>query len=172
MKRKDKIIEKRNGKYLPIILIGIAIILGYAIYSQHVQKQPPVLSPNSTQQRLLPANLTDDEHFILNPPSSDASRSAKDKHAQTVAKLAIVGSNIQITNCKPSPLVLQVKLGSEFTITNKDSTSHNITFDEEHTYKVSANGNLTIKAEFKYGAGDYGYVCEGVGLVGFIHVAP
>lgn len=162
---------KRNSKVL--ILIGIATLLGIAIFNQQkVKSSPtPTASPSpSPQLRPLPLNLTDDERFILNPPSVEASRSALNKHAQTVKKLAKIGDLLELKDCQPTPLALEVKQGSEFKIKNEDSVSHNIIFDEEHIYKIPANGSLTIKAKFKYGTGDYGYVCEEVGLVGFLHV--
>lgn len=163
--------KKNSSNILIVILIGSALLLGYAIYNQYQQK----LSTNSTkpsQPKLLPTNLTDDERFILSPPSADASRSAKDKHAQTMAKLAKVGDSIEINDCQPTPLVIQVKEGSNLKIVNKDQTAHKITFDDEHIYKIGAKDDLTIKAEFKYKAGDYGYICEGLGLVGFVHIVP
>ncbi len=178
MKRKNTITKEKNRKYLPIILIGIALVLGYAVYSQYARKQSSDATVQSTippsspaKSQLLPSDLTADERFMLNPPSVEASRGAKQKHAQIVAKLAVDGDNIQINNCKPSPLVLHVKIGSEFTMTNNDSVDHDITFYEEPTYKLPANNSLTIKAAFKYGTGDYGYVC-GEGIVGFLHITP
>ncbi len=168
--------KRKQGKWKIIILVSIAILLGIAIFNQQKGK----FSNNnygsspapSVQPQLLPSNLTDDEKFILFPPPADASKSAKEKHAQIVAKLAKEGDFIEIKNCQPTPLVLQVKQGSKFTIKNDDSIAHNFIIDEEHQYKVPANGNLEIVAQFKYGTGDYGYICQGTGLTGFLHVAP
>ncbi len=160
-----------NGKWKIIILIGIAVMLGAVILNQQKPKSSSQITPSpSTAPKLLSTNLTAEERFILDPPSVEASRSAKQKHAQTVAKLAKMGNTIETKNCQPAPLVLQVKQGSEFKIKNNDNTQHYIIFDEEHIYKIPANGDLTIKAQFKYGTGDYGYVCKGSGLVGFVHV--
>lgn len=39
-----------------------------------------------------------EEKFILDPPSAEASRSALNKHAQTVAKLAKNGDALEINN--------------------------------------------------------------------------
>lgn len=167
------LVHKRNFKL--VILVAAAILLLVAISKQQKIKQSasPSPSPNiSTQPKQLPTTLTEDERSILNPPSVDASRSAKDQHAQTVAKLAKEGNTLEIKDCKPNPLVLQVKQGSDFKINNNDSVDRKITFDEDHVYKIPANNKLTIKAEFKYGTGDYGYICEGTGLVGFLHIAP
>lgn len=165
---------KKNSK--AIILLSIAILLAVAIFNQQKAKTSQNNSGSSpvpsAQPGLLPTTLSDDEKFILFPPSADASKSAKEKHAQIVAKLAKQSDTLEIKDCQPTPLVLLVKQGSKFTIKNKDSAAHNFVIDEEHQYKVSANGSLEIVAQFKYGTGDYGYVCEGTGLTGFLHVAP
>ena len=166
-------LKVKSSKFKVIILILVALILGYAIYNQQKAKTSPAPSTReSSQSQIIPSTLTEDEKFILNPPSEDASQSAKDKHRDTVAKLAKEGSKLEIKDCKPDILVLQAKQGSPITIQNKDSVPHKIIFDSEHYYGVEANGKTTIKAEFKYGTGDYGYVCEGVGLTGFLHIAP
>ncbi len=176
--RRLNIVRAKLRTYLKnikfIILVGITLLLGVAIFNQQNAKlsQSPSPSPSKSEKQLLPSNLTDDKRFILNPPSAEASRAAKDKHMQIVAKLAKVGDILEIKDCQPNPLVLQVKQGSEFKIKNNDNVKHKIIFDEENKYKIPANGQLTIKADFKYGSGDYGYVCEGVGLVGFLHVTP
>lgn len=176
LKLENARLPARRGKWKIIILVGIASLLAVAIFNQQKTKLSQNNSASSPapsiQPKLLPSNLTDDEKFILFPPSVDASKSAKEKHAQIVAKLAKMGDSIEIKDCQPTPLVLQVKQGSKFTIKNGDTTSHNIVIDEEHQYKIPANGNLEIVAQFKYSTGDYGYICEGVGLTGFLHVAP
>lgn len=169
LETRNSKLETRNSKFKIIALVGIAVLLLVGINNQQKAKTSPAPSP---QAKLMPSNLSEDEKFILNPPSPDASASAKQKHAQTVAKLALVRNQVEIKDCQPTPLVLQVKQGSEFTVKNSDNTSHTLTFDEDHNFKIPANGLTTIKAEFKYGTGDYGYVCEGVGLVGFLHIIP
>lgn len=154
-----------------ITFLAITVILALAIYSQHKIKPStdPAPSP-SPQPKLLSDTLTPDEKFILNPPPADASRSAKKKHAEVVAKLAKETPMLEIKNCQPNPLVLQIKQGSEFKIKNYDTVERRIFVDGSHVYKIPAKGEQNIKAEFKYGTGDYGYVCEGVGLVAFLHV--
>ncbi len=159
-----------------IILLGI-LVVAVAIMNQQKTKQLTYYnlapSPSPTIKPIpLPANLTDEEKFILNPPSAEASRSALNKHAKIVAKLAKEGNILGINNCLPTPLVLQVKQGDQLTIKNGDS-KHKIMFDEEHVYELPTNNSLTLKASFKYGTGDYGYVCEGSEgrrIVGFLHV--
>lgn len=178
--------QSSNVKFA--ILVGIAVLLGVATFNRQTpikpgQKiNPPGRPPSSSALPLtpqtfkpipLPANLTEDEKFILNPPPADASRSALNKHAQTVAKLAKKGNTLELNNCQPNPLVLQVTQGDILTIKNNNDNQHKLMFDEEHVYQLPNNNSLTLKAQFKYGTGDYGYVCEGregIRIVGFLHV--
>lgn len=174
---KSKIKDQRSKV---IILMGIAIVTASAIYNQQQTKLSsyPAISPAPSPTlvpRPLPDNLTADEKFILYPPSADASKSALKKHAQTVKKLAKKADTLEISNCQPKPLVLIVKQGSELTIKNNDNTKRWLIFDEDHLYLLPTNDSLTIKAEFKYGTGDYGYICKeegSIGLIGFLHVVP
>lgn len=156
------------------ILLGIAIVLGVAIYNQQQVKAPsPTISPSpSPQLRPLPENLTAEERFILNPPPAEASRSVLQKHAQTVKKLAKEGDAVAIKDCHADPLVVRVKQGSEIQIKNMDNVSRTIIFDEDHIFKLPPESSKTIKAKFKYGTGDYGYVCHNIAMVGFLHVVP
>src|SRR3989344_1909630 len=168
LKLKIKSYKLKYKKLLPVILLGIGLLLIVALSNQKTEKPLPSPTP-SFQLRTLPSNLTEEEKFILTPPSADASTSAKQKHAEAVAKLAKDGSLVEIKDCQPSPLVLNIKQDSEFKINNKDNITHKIVIDSEHIYEIPAMGSLSIKARFKYGTGDYGYVCEDVGLVGFLH---
>lgn len=162
MKTKHRQTVEAKQRTLLVALIIVGLILGYSIYNQSQQKS----------QKSIPQALTEDERFILTPPSSDASKSALKKHAQMVKKLAQDGSLLEIKDCDPNPLVLKTRIGSDLEIKNQSTTNHRIIIDSKHYYDVPANGSKIIKAEFKYGTGDYGYVCEGAGLVGFLHITP
>lgn len=157
------------------IIIGVVALVVLAQSTktpQVINKPSPSPSPKVFYNipDMLPKDLTDDEKFILNPPLPEAPKSEKEKHAATVAKLAEAGSVVEIQGCNPKPLVLQVKVGSSFEIKNEDTKAHKFIFDEDHSYDIPAHGSKTIKADFKYGAGDYGYVCNSVGITGFLHL--
>lgn len=150
--------QKKNLFLLAFLLLVIGIMT----------RRPA--QPISTPSPSLTPGLTAEEKFILNPPPKDASRSALEKHAQTVAKLAKEGDMIEINHCQPTPRVLKTKLGSSLTIKNDDNAVRMIIFDSQHIYKIPPKGHTTIMTELKYGTGDYGYVCSGAGIVGFLHI--
>ena len=70
-------------------------------------------------------------------------------------------------------LTLSIFLTGDAAFKNMDNVERTLIFDGEHAYELPANGSQTIKADFKYGTGDYGYVCKGaVRLAGFLHIIP
>lgn len=169
---KKKLAVKNTG-FIILISVGFLVLLGMATFKQQVPKYSSNHPNSSLAPALIPSkSLVDDERFILNPPAVDASRSAKQQHARIVAKLAKIGDTLEIKDCLPTPLVLQLKQDTEFKIKNSSNNDIRIIFDEDHAYRVSANGSTTVKAHFKYYTGDYGYVCEKTGLVGFLHIIP
>lgn len=165
MKSEKIKVKKKNLKF--IILLGIAAIFFIVIQTQQKSQKITYQTPSPSPSPLI---LTADERFILNPPSAEASKSALAKHAKMVATLAKPADTLEVTACRPNPLVLNVKLGSQIKIQNNDETEHKIIVDGSHYYKIPPKSSQIIKVEFKYGTGDYGYVCEGVGIVGFMHV--
>lgn len=157
-------------KYKLLIILALVLLLVIAIQNQQKSKLSTSPTSSPSDKQLLPSDLTYEERFILTPPEKDASEEAKKAHAQVVSNLAKETKFLEIKKCKPNPLVLKIKEGSQFEIKNMDNVKHRIIFDSLHYYDIPANGNKTITAQFKYGTGDYGYVCEGTGLVGFLHV--
>ncbi len=158
------------------ILVVLALVLGFALAKQKgligdTSNNQPEASAN-LQTKVAPVNSSADEQALLHPPSADASASAKESHAALVARLAKAAPFLEIKDCKPSTLVLQVKQGADLEIRNADSVKHSLIFDEENTIEIEANEKKMVKVDFKYGPGDYGYVCEGLGLVGFLHIIP
>lgn len=148
-----------------IIILGIVLLaIALGTHQQKSQNISYIPSPPPTP------TLTEDEKFILNPPSKDASRSALQKHAKMVAKLAKDGDLLKINNCQSDPLVLNIKEGSSLQISNQDSSELTILIDSQHSYKIPPKESLKIQAKFKYGTGDYGYVCNGIKLAGFMHI--
>lgn len=161
---------KDKNKVLLLIIALILILAALKTVQQEKTSSQSVYPAPDSSAYPASSPLTKSEKWILAPPPATASSSLKQKHAETVAKLAQTGSVLAIKGCQPQPLVLAVKQGSQLQIRNEDSVPRKIMIDEEHTYELSPQGSTTISANFKYGTGDYGYVCKGEGLVGFLHV--
>lgn len=169
--RKNIKFQKSKSKNISWIgLVAIALVLIVVIYNQQQRQQVTIPSPSPIPETI-PETLTDEEKFILNPRAAESSRSALKKHAQMVAELAKQSQELELQkDCRPNPLVIQVKQGSEIKISNNDSVPRRIIIDSKHFYDIPKGGSKEILAQFKYGTGDYGYVCQGVGIVGFLHV--
>ncbi len=126
--------------------------------------------PDASTTRLIPANLSKEEKKLLTVPPPDASEEEINAHIAIGEKLAKEADILEITDCKPKPLVLKVKEKTNFKVLNNDKIDHTLIIDEEHKYPILGGETTEIRADFGKPPGLYGYVCEGVGLTGFIFV--
>lgn len=151
------------------LTLGIFIInpSGFKLPSFEKKKSP---NPTPSTSRLLPTNLTEEEKKLLTVPPPDASKAEIEAHIALGAKLAEEGNVLEITDCKPKPLVFKVKEKTNFKVSNKDKIDHTLIIDDDHKYPIPAKETSQIRADFGKPPGLYGYVCEGVGLTGFIFV--
>lgn len=157
-----------KGKFKFIIFLAIIVLVVIAIQNQ--QKSKLSAPSYSSSPKVSDSNLNHEENFILNPPFANAPKIAKQAHAQVVSSLAKETKYLEIKDCKPNPLVLKVKEGTDIEIRNIDNVKVRIIVDSLHYYDIPANGTKTTTAKFKYGTGDYGYVCDEAGIVGFLHI--
>ena len=164
-----KILTKNLSYILIFGLILITLILGYAIGKQYVNTQTTP-TPSPSVSKLLPTDLTLDERSLLSPPGPGAPELEIEKHASLAAKLSQESNTLDITGCRAKPISLRIKLGTNLDIKNSDEVIHKISIDESHQYTLKPKSQMNIKAEFSRSTGLYGYLCEGVGLIGFILV--
>jgi len=140
-----------------IVLLAIAVILGYKIYKVKGFKIP---SDQSFQSSPTPT-VNPEEKEVLNFPEPSASNEEKKKHSQLVLKLAKETDTIDITNCQPEPLVVYLDRGDKLTFKNQDEEPHKIKWGGKDT--EITNGMTVISASQVFGSevGDYGYLCDG-----------
>jgi len=162
-----------KSNLLIIILVITAVVLGVFIIKPSGLKLPSFenkVSKSEPKQNAIPANLTEEEKKLLAVPPPDAQRAEIEAHIALGAKLAKEADVLEVTDCKPKPLVFKVKEKRNFKVLNKDKIDHTLIIDEEHKYAIASEETTEIKADFGKPPGLYGYVCEGVGLTGFIFV--
>ena len=154
----------------------MAIVLGQAIYRQRSPQPSKESLPKETNSsnlpKLLPSDLTEDEKAVLNPPSPDAPAAEREKHDALAAKLAKESDSLDITNCRSKPLVLRIKINKNLKVKNSDNIDRKLIFDDTHKYQIAKNSTINLNVDLGHGVGLYGYICEGVGLTGFILVTP
>ena len=167
MSKKSKLqipnVKLKRRRFI-IFLAALLVFLIFLLYPKP-STQNPSYSPSETVKE-----LTEEEKFILDPPISSATSAAKEKHQRIVAKLASEAATIEIKDCRPTPTVVKTQIGSEIKIKNYDSVERKILIDSKNIFTIPAKEEKVIETSFKYGSGDYGYVCEGSGIVGFLHV--
>jgi plastocyanin len=89
--------------------------------------------------------------------------------------MAVLGSEIEVGDCKSKPLVLQLKQGTSFTLKNSGASKVAITFDKDHVDYVDPGKSSVAKASLDHGPGLYGYRCTtstANGISGFVLVSP
>ena len=148
---------------LIVSLIIIAAILGVIIYlaGGNLPNKSGGTNNKSQNSSLLSSNndIVGEEAEVLSF-SSDMTEEQKLKHNELVGKLAKEGPSVNVTGCKPSPLVYKLKDGSTITLRNDDSVEHIIMIDPAHIYTAKAKSLTKIVADFGQGPGNYGYKCD------------
>ena len=162
------------------ILLLLAIVLGYAIYSQRLgttssgeSQSAEVKAPvgpdsrpqgGSSQPNLPTAEelgITPEEFAAIDVPAPDASVEEKQKHFEAVQRVARDASYLDITKCEiADPVVLKVRDGVE--VRNQDDVAHTIVMDANNQFTIPAGATKQIKPNFLHGPGAYGYGCDQV----------
>ena len=136
---------------LLIILVFIALVLGYTIYRE-LQLESEIEKPSRI--------LSLDELNVLNTPGVGASEEERNQHFDLVVRLATTTGELNISGCTPTPVVLAIKRGEELVVRNDDSADRSIVFNEESIYSIPARSTQTITGFFERGPGIYGYGCD------------
>lgn len=157
------------------ILAVLAVFLGFLIYKKYYVPVANQQLGSGTISKIDPNVFSADEQKLLVPPASSAPQVEIDAHSKLAAKLAVIGSQVEIKDCKAGPIVLQTKLGSPVTFKNTADYNISISFDMDNILKIDAGKSASTTKVFVHGPGLYGYLCQGngfTGLIGFILVAP
>lgn len=169
-----------------LILLGVAVVLGYAIYRQTMapplseekaappESVPSAQAPEIVQPQNTGDELTEEQRAVLATPAPNASEAEKQKHFQLAQSLAKSASYLDITKCSlAEPLVLKIEQGRKFIARNEDVVEHVIVMDAKRTFSVPSKGTKEITADFGHGPGLYGFGCDTVPhAVGMFLVTP
>lgn len=153
-----------------IVLLCIALLLGYLIYQQQI-------SSTTGTQEIIPQDFGTytQESDVLNWPRQSASAEEQQRHADLIGQLAVEAEYVDIADCVGQPTVFHVQIGQTFTIRNQDTVEHSLTIEND-SFSVPAGGMRDVIADsevFKFGPGNYGYVCDSKqGVAGVFFVTP
>ena len=145
--------------YLGIIILAIAaFFLGFKIYQQSQEKQAP---QQNTQD-------------VVKTSSSEATTSGS-RSLQT-PRLEVSSNILDITGCNPIPRQLDLKVGQEFQVKNKDNVPHTIIIDASHQFVIAATSTTTLSSSFGSSGviGTIGYRCDdksSENFAGTFHIA-
>lgn len=155
---------------LSVLFIAI-IVLGLLVYKKKHPVETIAVSQNTSNAKIDTTTFSDDEVKLLHPPVPGAPTADVDAHSKLAAKLSVVGTIVDIADCKANPLVLRSSLGSGIIFKNSGKTDVKVSFDGTNMTKISSGASVDMKKDFIHGSGLYGYVCEKPdfkGLIGFV----
>ena len=153
----------KNSKLLITLLILITAFLGYKIVGE---SQSPTAS--LTENRIYPKRLTEDEIRVINPPVNGTYEERK-LHIELTQKLAQETQKLTIKECFGDPTVVSVAERQNLEIKNTDSAARAIAFNKDHVFMIPPNQTVSVKAEFGFGPGVYGYSCDAIeGAAGMV----
>ncbi len=160
---------------LILVMAFVALILGFLLVSKFSPKTKETASIEKTPSLINNGQFTEDEIKLLKPPGPGASKDIVEEHNKLAAKLAVTGTEVDISECKAKPLVLQSSQTSKVKMKNSGKAQVSISFDGKKNVKVATGKSAEINSELVHGPGLYGYLCEQTGfkgLVGFVLVTP
>jgi len=152
------------------VLAVIAVVLGYKIWEQlqipPIQRTqdtsvPQTVGNQQTSQQTTqsPSIPQSDWDRIVNFDSTKEDEEANIDFTDTVVKYAKESNIIEFNQCKASPLIVTMKIGSEFTIRSTDSKEQSIAFGSKQ-YLLKPGDSLQVKEDFAQVPGIYRYACS------------
>ena len=160
--------KKRAIFIINIVLIGITIIFAYLIYQQIISQSS---QGESQSLVILPTIPENEQAEVLRWPASDATEEEKLRHSSLVQILGQKVDTLVIgKGCSMSPLVIRLVAGETFSIQNQDTTDRTLKVHRDVEFQVLAGETKKTQADFGKGVGNYGYVCDGSGIVGIFSV--
>ncbi len=131
----------KNLVYIGIgILAIIAIFMGYKIYQQQVSLNQPTSKDQSVS---VSQPITEEEKLVKADPLN-ATLEERTAYRKKLDQFAKDATTVEITNCKPNPLVARVKENTAPNITNNDNAEHVLRLGTTEL-KVPAKGTISVK---------------------------
>lgn len=153
-----------------VILLGIAVFLGYQIYkqtrvSQVSQSQEASFPPTSGDQNMTESPKTqevDIDTALKQFPTSDSSEEERKKFTDYMLSIGEKTDILTITSCNPTPQISTIKKGDNLKIVNQDNVDHKLNIYQKD---ISIQANTTTTVNVDWGPGGFGYVCDNSGRV-------
>lgn len=177
IKLPDPATVSRYLPYLMLLLAGLALFLGIAIYKTVASKAPrgiklatPASTAPSGAANAVPGAAEKQQLLKIR---QDSSQEEKQRHFDLVQKFAQDVAYLDITGCAPRPFIIRLKDGKEFGVKNADGAEREMGIDPQHIYTIPARSEKKIKADFGHGPGVYGYGCDkSQDAVGMLLIIP
>lgn len=142
-------VKKLIIAFTALILFGL---LAAILFRKTEEANVPFPEPNPT--------VSQDEQSALVFPPMNASDEEKKQHFDLVSRVAKNAEKIDITGCKPSPVVTRVRDGNTLVIDNRDVQDHSITLGDVRTLTIISGASEGMTVDFETGPGLYVMRCD------------
>ncbi len=171
----------KNFVYIGIAVLAlIAVVLGYKIYQQKLTSTLPQTNQSTQNRPTTPTSvnqatpgeaqtpsvdLGEQERLVKSVPLPTAPLEARIAFNDQLKKYEKETGTIEITNCKPLPLIFRVKGETSFSIKNNDAVEYKISVGGQKI-TLAPNSMSTMMAGKADGVTDIS--CNG-GVQGLVH---
>lgn len=165
--------KKKKRKYRIGIIVNIALIvivsLGVGYSVGNYLRQQERNTPNEFVEKA--SSMVPTSQGLPKAPAPDASEEEKAAFSRTINEKAQETTRIEINErCSLSPSIARIAEGSPLTFVNKDAVEHRIRTAMEELI-ISPESEEILTAQFEYGLGIYGIVCDAAEK-GFLEIVP
>lgn len=154
----------------PLLIMTLpGALIGLSIKNTATHKSPPFTGLTAVPKEI---------DLLVKGPPHDAADEYKRSFFNEVVKNSIATESIDITDCKPRPIIAKVKSGSNLIIKNNGSSirleltqAHG---DSRYIYQFDSQSEAVIKTDFGKLTGAFAYYCDAKdkGPVGIIYLSP
>lgn len=141
-----------------MLIVGLMSYLGvwWYVENKDQQEETPVLG----------------EEDILNVPADDAPPEVSQAYLVLLAQNARKADVLDITDCEPNPLVLDMDESSNITVKNEGATNRLIRLGNSGPRIVRANSSIDVFVDFsefeEQGPGILTYACDNINPAGIV----
>ncbi len=178
------------SKNLIIVFVVLLVIIPAAFIaiklltpSQSLPTLTKTNVPNQVSSTTAPPSTTNnnqnttynpeaDQRYVLANVSKEnkSTKEAKD-FATALSNSAVATDNLDVSACKPNPVILRIEFNKQLSVKNSDSVAHTLVINSR-SFKVSAGSSVNIATtDFGKDGTVYPYACDDNPQAGVIWVS-
>ena len=152
-----------------IVILALVIIIPAAFFAYKFLISKNTSIPQTIQNLSKKSGLTLAETYVLSNILKTKTEQELNEFHIAVRSAAVYAEALDITNCSPTPVVLNLGEKKSITVKNNDELIHTLVL-YDNKYQIPAKGSLDVPIKIKEGA-VYPYSCDGnISVAGVIWI--